>query len=78
LENIVATLNDAEKKKLMAAVDRILAYVDAPVSKVDEAVLDAPITRASVGGNTSLRSTIAYLDKNLNDVKAAAKPAVTK
>ena len=76
LENIMATLNDAEKKKLMTAVERIIAYVDAPVSKVDEAVLDAPVTRAGVGGNTSLRSTIAYLDKNLNAIRDALK--VTK
>jgi N-acetylmuramoyl-L-alanine amidase CwlA len=73
LENIVATLNDAEKKKLMAAVDRILTYVDAPVSKVDEAVLDAKVTRADVGGQTSLRSTIAYLDTNLNAIREAKK-----
>ena len=74
LENIVATLNDAEKKKLMTAVDRILSYVDAPVSKVDEAVLDAKVTRAVVGGETTLRATLAHLDNNLNKVTDAAKP----
>lgn len=73
LENIMATLNDAEKKKLMTAVDRIIAYLDAPVSKVDEAVLDAKVTRADVGGQTSLRSTIAYLDTNLNAIREAKK-----
>lgn len=76
LENIVATLNNAEKDELMKAVRAINRYLDAPVSKVDEAVLDAPVTRAGVGGNTSLRSTIAYLDKNLNDIRDALK--VTK
>lgn len=75
LENIVATLNDAEKKKLMTAVERIIAYVDAPISKVDEAVLDAPVTRAGVGGKTSLRSTVAYLDKNLNTIRDDVKAA---
>lgn len=35
-------------------------------------ILDAPVQRANVPGNTSLRSTLAYLDSNLEAVKAAA------
>ena len=73
LENIVANLNNAEKDELMKAVRAINRYLDAPVSKVDEAVLDAPVVRAAVGGKTSLRSTIAYLDKNLNSIIDAVK-----
>jgi N-acetylmuramoyl-L-alanine amidase len=75
LEDILATLNNDEKTRLMTAVDRVIAYLDAPVSKVDEAVLDAKITRAGVGGETSLRSTVAYLDKNLNGIRDAKKVA---
>jgi len=76
LENIMATLSNAEKAELMTAVRAInarLKYLDAPVSKVDEAVLDAKVTRADVGGQTSLRSTIAYLDTNLNAIREAKK-----
>jgi hypothetical protein len=76
LENIMATLSNAEKEELMTAVRAInarLKYLDAPVSKVDEAVLDAKVTRADVGGQTSLRSTIAYLDTNLNAIREAKK-----
>lgn len=61
-----------EEAEVLAAARKINRYLDAPVSKVDEAVLDAAITRAGVGGKTSLRSTIAYLDKNLNAIKDAA------
>jgi len=71
--DIVATLNSAEKDLLMQAVDRVLRYLDAPVSRVDEAVLDAPITRATLGGTTSLRSVVAHYDNNRTTDKAGVK-----
>jgi hypothetical protein len=69
LEEIVSTLSNDEKEELMTAVRRVNKYLDAPVSKVDEAVLDAKVDRANVGGKTSLRSTIAWLDSNLDDIE---------
>lgn len=68
----MASFNAEEKAKLLAAADRIIAYIDAPVSKVDEAVLDAKITRATIGGETTLRATLAHLDNNLNTIKGGA------
>ena len=75
LENIVASLTDAEKIKLMDAVDRILNYVKAPVHEIPEktvkALLETPIQRK--GGNrtgtTTLGNTLSYLDSNLDEVK---------
>jgi len=75
LENIVASLTDAEKTKLMDAVDRILNYVKAPVHEIPgktvKALLEAPITRkgGTRSGDTTLGNTIAYLDSNLDAVK---------
>lgn len=71
-KGLFMSLTRAEELEVLAAARKINRYLDAPVSKVDEAVLDAAITRAGVGGKTSLRSTIAYLDKNLNAIKDAA------
>lgn len=77
LEDILATLTDQEKKDLMSAVRKVNRYLDAPIGvlpgKVTDALLDEPVTRAAVGGKTSLRSTIAYLDKNLNAIRDALK-----
>jgi hypothetical protein len=70
------SLTAKEEQEILAAARLInarLKYLDAPVSKVDEAVLDAKVTRADVGGQTSLRSTIAYLDTNLNAIREAKK-----
>lgn len=72
-DDIMATLSNAEKDALMKAVVRINNYLDAPVSKVDEAVLDAKITRATIGGETTLRATVAHLDNNLATLKDGAK-----
>lgn len=74
-KGLFMSLTRAEELEVLAAARKINRYLDAPVSKVDEAVLDAAITRAGVGGKTSLRSTIAYLDKNLNAIKDAQKGA---
>lgn len=71
-KGLFMSLTAKEEQEILAAARLIKRYIDAPVSKVDEAVLDAAITRAGVGGKTSLRSTIAYLDKNLNAIKDAA------
>jgi hypothetical protein len=70
------SLTAKEEQEILAAARLInarLKYLDAPVSKVDEAILDAKVTRADVGGQTSLRSTIAYLDTNLNAIREAKK-----
>jgi hypothetical protein len=67
------SLTRAEDLEILAAARLVKRYLDAPVSKVDEAVLDAKVTRADVGGQTSLRSTIAYLDTNLNAIREAKK-----
>jgi hypothetical protein len=67
------SLTRAEELEILAAARLVKRYLDAPVSKVDEAVLDAKVTRADVGGQTSLRSTIAYLDTNLNAIREAKK-----
>ena len=68
------TLNAKEEQEILAAARLVRRYLDAPVSKVDEAVLDAKVTRAVVGGETTLRATLAHLDNNLNKVTDAAKP----
>jgi hypothetical protein len=73
LDELMASFTAAEKAKLLAAADRVLNYIDAPTSKVDEAVLDAKITRAIIGGETSLRATLAHLDNNLATIKGGAK-----
>ena len=72
-KGLFMSLTRAEELEVLAAARKINRYLDAPISKVDEAILDADITRAGVGGTTSLRSTIAHLDKNLNAIKDAAK-----
>lgn len=68
-------LTDKQQQEIY---DRITRYTDAPIGSVPEktvaAILDAPISRAKVGGKTSLRSTIAYLDSNLNGIIAASDP----
>lgn len=68
-EGLFMYLNKSQELEVLEAARLVKRYLDAPVSKVDEAVLDAKVTRAGVGGQTSLRSTIAYLDKNLNSLK---------
>ncbi|UDL14869.1 endolysin [Arthrobacter phage Sarge] len=77
-KGIFMALTRAQELEVLEAARKINRYLDAPVSKVDEAVLDAPIVRAGVGGNTSLRATLAHLDKNLNTLRDALKAAVTK
>jgi len=71
-KGLFMSLTAKEEQEILAAARKVNRYLDAPVSKVDEAVLDAAVVRAGVGGKTSLRSTIAYLDKNLNAIKDAA------
>ena len=70
-KGLFMTLKPSEEQEILAAARLVRRYLDAPVSKVDEAVLDAKVTRADVGGQTSLRSTIAYLDTNLNAIRDA-------
>jgi len=72
-EGLFMHLNKAQELEVLEAARLVKRYLDAPVSKVDEAVLDAKVTRADVGGQTSLRSTIAYLDTNLNAIREAKK-----
>lgn len=63
------TMTPAEKKALLDAAAKVARYLDAPIGvvpgKVADAILNESITRANVGGQTSLRSTVAYLDSNL-------------
>jgi len=68
-KRIFQHMNAQEEAEVLKAARAINRYLDAPISKIDDTILDAPITRAGVGGKTSLRSTIAYLDKNLNALK---------
>jgi len=68
LEDIMTTLNDDEKRRLMAAVDKVNRYLDAPTGDIPKKILDTPVPRAGVPGNTSLRSVIAYYDKNRAEV----------
>ena len=70
-------LTDAQQTEIY---NRITRYLDSPVGTVPDktvaAVMDEAVPRAKVGGLTSLRSTVSYLDTNLADIKAAvAVPA---
>lgn len=74
-KGFLMALTDAEQKLIY---DRIKAYTDAPSgtipAKVVTAVLDEPITRGGgVGGKTSLRSTVAYLDANLAALRSVVE-----
>lgn len=75
-KGLFMSLTRAEELEVLAAARKINRYLDAPTGaipgKVVDALMDEPVTRAAVGGKTSLRSTIAYLDKNLNSIKDAA------
>jgi len=71
-KGLFMSLTPAQEQEVLKAARAINRYLDAPISKIDDTILDAPITRAGVGGKTSLRSTIAYLDKNLNALKKEA------
>lgn len=81
-KRIFQHMTPKEEAEVLAAARRINRYLDAPIGvlprKVADALLDEPVVRARVGGKTSLRSTIAYLDTNLNDVKDAATPKEAK
>jgi hypothetical protein len=72
-KGIFMSLTPKEEQEILAAARKVNRYLDAPTGaipeKVTAAILDEPVTRAAVGGNTSLRSTIAYLDKNLNSIR---------
>jgi hypothetical protein len=77
-KGLFMTLNPAQEQEVLKAARLINRYLDAPIGavpgKVADAILDEKVTRAGVGGQTSLRSTLAYLDKNLNAVRDAATP----
>jgi hypothetical protein len=66
-----------EEAEVLKAARLINRYLDAPIgaipAKVAKAILDERIVRADVGGQTTLRSTIAYLDTNLNAIREAKK-----
>lgn len=76
LEDIVATLNDAEKTKLMSAVDKINRYLNAPTgdipAKTADAIMEDAITRKGTrSGPTNLRAILEYSDSNLDAAKVA-------
>ena len=72
-KGLFMSLTPAQEQEVLKAARAINRYLDAPISKIDDTILDAPITRAGVPGKTSLRSTIAYLDTNLNAIHEAKK-----
>jgi len=78
LEDILATLTDAEKAKLMLAADRVLRYLNAPTGDIPEKVMALRVDRkgGTRTGTTSLGDTISYLDSNLDAVRDELKKSV--
>jgi hypothetical protein len=75
-EGLFMSLSKAEEQEVLKAARAINRYLNAPTgdipAKVVKALLEAPITRkgGSRSGDTTLGNTIAYLDSNLDEVKA--------
>jgi len=71
LEDILATLNDDEKTRLMTAVDRVIRYLDAPIGSIPEKVFEERLPRkgGTRTGTTSFGDTLSYLDSNLDAVR---------
>jgi len=69
------TMTPAEKKALLDAAAKINRYADTKISDVAGKILDVKIKRGGgVAGETTLRSTVAWLDANLAGIREGMDP----
>lgn len=69
------TMTPAEKKALLDAAAKVARYLDAPIGAVPGKILDAKINRGGgVAGETTLRSTVSWLDANLAGIREGMDP----
>lgn len=69
------TMTPAEKKALLDAAAKVARYLDAPIGAVPGKILDAKIKRGGgVAGETTLRSTVSWLDANLAGIREGMDP----